>query len=149
MATITRSTTIARPADEVFAYLDDLEAHAEWQEAIESVKVVTDGPTRVGTEVEETRAMGGGKRNFEMRWRVTEHDPVSRRSGFETVDAKLMKPNGVISVAAVGDASEVTFSMDPNPVGFGRLLAPLMSRDVGRTIEADLARLKQRLEGAG
>jgi len=147
MATITRSTPIARPPDEVFAYLDDLEAHREWQDAVDTIKVVTDGPTRVGTEVEESRVVGGN-RKVDMRWRVTEHDPSTRRSAFETVESKMMKPSGVISVAAVGDASEVTFSMTTNPVGFGKLLAPLMNRDVAKTIEGDLARLKQRLEGA-
>jgi uncharacterized membrane protein len=146
MATITRSTPIARSPDEVFAYLDDLEAHREWQDAVESIKVVTDGPTRVGTEVEESRVVGGN-RKVDMRWRVTEHDPATRRSAFETVESKMMKPSGVISVAASGDGSEVTFSMDTNPVGFGKLLSPLINRDVGKTIEGDLGRLKQRLEG--
>jgi uncharacterized membrane protein len=145
MATITRSTNVARPADEVFAYLDDLEAHREWQDAVDTIEVVTDGPTRVGTEVRETRVVGGNRR-VEMLWRVTEHDASTRRSGFETVESRMMKPSGVISVASVGDGSEVTFSMDTNPVGFGKLLAPVINRDVGRTIEADLARLKQRLE---
>jgi uncharacterized membrane protein len=148
MATITKSTTIARSPDEVFAYLDDLEAHREWQDAVERIKVVTDGPTRVGTEVEESRVVGGNRR-IDMRWRVTEHDPATRRSAFETVESKMMKPSGVISVAAVGDASEVTFSMTTNPIGFGKLLGPLMNRDVEKTIEGDLARLKQRLEGGG
>ena len=139
---------MALPADEVFSYLDDLEAHREWQDQVDSIKVVTDGPTRVGTEVEETRTVGGG-RKVEMRWRVTEHDAVARRSAFETVESKVMKPSGVISVAAVGDASEVTFTMDTRPVGLGKLLGPLINRDVAKTIEGDLARLKQRLEGGG
>src|SRR5919199_1090308 len=147
MATITRSVNIARPADEVFSYLDDFTARGEWRDGVKSINVVGDGPTQVGTEVEETRVMGG--REIDMRWRVTEHDPVARRSAFETIESKMMKPSGVISVASVGDGSEVTFSMNTNPVGFGKLLAPLMNRDVGRTIEADLARLKQRLEQGG
>jgi uncharacterized membrane protein len=146
MATITKSTHIARPADEVFAYLDDLGAHKEWQQQIDSVQVLTDGPTRVGTEVEETRTVGGN-RKITMRWRLTEHDASSRRSAFETYESKMMKPSGVISVAPAGDGSEVTFSMDTNPVGFGKLLAPLMNRDVEKTITGDLERLKQRLEG--
>jgi uncharacterized membrane protein len=145
MATITKSTIIERAPDEVFSYLDDLEAHREWQDQVESIKVVTDGPTRPGTEVEETRVVGGG-RKVEMRWRVTEHDPQSRRSAFETVESKMMKPSGVIEVAPAGEHSEVTFSMDAHPVGFGKLLAPMMNRDVAKTIEGDLGRLKQRLE---
>jgi uncharacterized membrane protein len=148
MATITRSTIIARAPDEVFAYLDDLEAHREWQDQIESISVLTDGPTRPGTEVEETRIVAGG-RTVEMRWRVTDHDPQSRRSSFETVEGKMMKPSGVIEIAPAGEHSEVTFSMDTKPVGFGKLLAPLMNRDVARTIEGDLGRLKQRLERGG
>jgi hypothetical protein len=37
--------------------------------------------------------------------------------------------------------------MDTRPVGFGKLLAPLMHRDVRKTVAADHERLKQRLEG--
>jgi uncharacterized membrane protein len=145
MPTITKSTTIARPPDEVFAYLDNLGAHTEWQDGVESIRVVTDGPTRAGTEVEETRVMGG-RRKIEMRWRVTEHDATTRRSAFETIESKMMKPSGVISVAPAGESSEVTFEMTPNPIGFGKLLAPIMNGQVRKTIEGDLARLKQRLE---
>lgn len=145
MATITRSIQIARAPDEVFAYLDDLEAHREWQEQIESATVLTDGPARVGTEVEETRKVGGG-RTIVMRWRLTEHDPAARRSAFETIESKMLKPAGVISVAQSGDGSEVTFEMTTNPVGFARLMGPLINRDVTRSIEGDLGRLKARLE---
>jgi uncharacterized membrane protein len=148
MATITNSIVVERAPDEVFAYLDDLEAHREWQDGIESIKVVTDGPTHVGTEVEETRVVGGGQK-VAMRWRVTEHDPATRRSAFDTIEGKMMLPSGVISVAPAGEHSEVTFSMDMNPVGFGKVLAPLMKRSVTKEVEGDLARLKARLEGGG
>ena len=75
MATITKSVNINRPPDEVFAYLDDLSKHPEWQSQIESRRIVTEGPTRVGTEVEDVRVVGGG-RKIELRWHVTEHDPA-------------------------------------------------------------------------
>ena len=142
---ISRSTVIERSPDEVFAYLDDLEAHREWQDQIRSARVLTEGSTRAGTEVEETRAIPGG-RTMTMRWRVTEHDHDARRSAFETLESKMMKPSGVVEVTPAGEHSEVTFSMEPNPIGFGRLLAPLIRRDVGRQIERDLAALKRRLE---
>jgi uncharacterized membrane protein len=144
---ITRSTIVERAPDEVFAYLDDLEAHREWQGQIESVSVLTEGPTRVGTEVEETRSIGG--RSVTMRWRVTDHDAHARRSAFETLESKMMKPSGVIVVTPAGEHSEVTFSMEPKPVGLGWLLLPIMKRDVGRQIERDLAGLKRQLEPGG
>jgi uncharacterized membrane protein len=141
---ITRSVVIRRPPDEVFAYLDDLEAHHEWQGQVVSAKVVTDGPTRVGTEVEETRSIGG--REVRMRWRVSEHDPRARRSGFETIESSMVRPTGRIEVAPAGENSEVTFSIDPRPVGVGRLLAPILRRQVSQQVDRDLAALRQRLE---
>jgi len=148
MATITKSVQIARPPDEVFAYMDDINRHQEWQEQIESNRVVTDGPTRVGTEVETTRVVGGG-RKIDQRWRITEHDPAARRSAFETTESKMLKPSGVISVSQAGDGSEVKFDFETNPVGLGRLLHPLIKRDVEKTITGDLEQLKQRLEQGG
>ena len=51
-----------KPPDEVFAYLDDLSKHPEWQPQIESRRIVTEGPTRVGTEVDDTRVDGMSRR---------------------------------------------------------------------------------------
>ena len=147
MATITKSVTINRPPDEVFAYLDDLNKHQEWQSQIESRRIVTEGPTRVGTEVEDVRSVGGGRRKVEMRWHLTEHDPAARRSAFETTEGEMIKPSGVISVSPAGEGSEVTFQFHTNPYGLGLLLAPLMiNRDVKKTIDGDMERLKERLE---
>src|SRR5438105_4132781 len=42
---ITSSIEIARRPEEVFAYLDELDKHGEWQEAIVSVRKETEGPT--------------------------------------------------------------------------------------------------------
>ena len=145
MATITKSVNINRPPDEVFAYLDDLNKHPEWQPQIESRRIVTEGPTRVGTEVDDTRVVGGG-RKVPMRWKVTEHDPAGRRSAFETIESKMNKPSGVISVAQAGEGSEVTFEFTTNPFGFGWLMAPLVNRDVAKTVTENLGRLKENLE---
>src|SRR4051794_11735516 len=55
---ITHSVEISRRPEDVFAYLDDLERHGEWQGEIVSTKIQTEGPVRVGTEVNETRRVG-------------------------------------------------------------------------------------------
>ena len=145
MATITKSVNINRPPDEVFAYLDDLSKHPEWQSQIESRRIVTEGPTRVGTEVEDVRVVGGG-RKIELRWHVTEHDPAARRSAFETTESQMIKPSGVITVTPAGEGSEVTFEFTTNPFGFGWLMAPLINRDVAKTVAENLGRLKENLE---
>src|SRR6266498_996521 len=62
---ITESIEIGRSPQEVAAYLDDLARHPEWQENLVDVKVETEGPTRVGTRIRQTRRVGGGTRTFE------------------------------------------------------------------------------------
>jgi uncharacterized membrane protein len=44
---ITHSIEINRRPEDVFAYLDDLARHGEWQDQIVSVRVDTEEPTRV------------------------------------------------------------------------------------------------------
>ena len=45
MAPIKNSIEIARSQDDVFAYLDQLERHNEWQEQVVSSTRDTDGPS--------------------------------------------------------------------------------------------------------
>jgi hypothetical protein len=67
------SIEINRPAEEVFAYLDQLDRHSEWQPSLVSARVVTEGPTRVGTRVVEKRKVPGGTRD--VPYEITAHEP--------------------------------------------------------------------------
>ena len=62
MTPITASIEIARPPEAVFAYIDDLSRHGEWQAQLREVKVETEGPTRVGSRAREKRKVPGGVR---------------------------------------------------------------------------------------
>jgi len=75
---ITHSIEIDRRPEDVFAYLDELERHGEWQSQIVSTKVETDGPVRVGTRVREIRKIGG--REQDTSYEVTGHDPPRKSS---------------------------------------------------------------------
>jgi hypothetical protein len=58
MAPITSTTEIARPAEEVFAYVTDPSTMPEWQEGC--VRGHLDGPTtRVGSKCTTVRISGG------------------------------------------------------------------------------------------
>ena len=70
---IRESIEISRSPEDVFAYIDDLATHGEWQEQVVSAKVDGDGPTRVGTRSTETRKIGG--REQQMTYEVIEHNP--------------------------------------------------------------------------
>ena len=145
MAKISGTVVIARKPEDVFAYLDDLKARPNWQDDVRSTTVLTEGPTRVGTEVEETRQMGS--RTLTVRWRVTAHEPP-RRSTFETYQSTMMKPSGVISVEPSGDGSRVTFEMEPNPMGMAKLMMPMIAGRIRKNVATDLDHLKRNLETA-
>jgi hypothetical protein len=65
-----------RPADEAFAYLDQVGGHNEWQGSLVSTTVETDGPTRVGTGVVERRNVSRGTRAILARRQAAKQVPV-------------------------------------------------------------------------
>jgi uncharacterized membrane protein len=141
---IRESIEIGRPPADVFAYLDQLERHTEWQGNLVEAKVQTEGPPRVGTRVLETRRVPGGPRDF--TYEVTEHDPP-RRVAFRVVDGPV-RPAGTVTVEPVDDGSRsrVTLELDFEGHGLGKLFAPMARRSAAKTVPQDQARLKQRLE---
>jgi uncharacterized membrane protein len=141
---ITGTIEIARPAQDVFDYVTDLKRQSEWQEAIVSIEVETDGPTRVGTQAVETRRVPGGTRTFPFE--MTEHDPP-RRSSFQVTGGPV-RPHGSITLTPLenGTRTQVDFRMEFVGHGLGVLLIPLAQRDAQRQVPKDLDALKRRLE---
>ena len=145
MAAITETVEIAKSPPEVFAYLEDLSRHDEWQTQIENVELLTEGRTRVGTRARDTRRVPGGRR--EVTYEITEHDPP-RRVAFRGLDGPI-RPRGSVTVEPLdgGTRSRVTLELDLVGHGLmGKLLAPLARRDARKRVPEDQARLKERLE---
>ena len=144
MAAITESIEIARPPAEVFAYLDDLARHGEWQSQIVSSRVLTDGPTRVRTRCADARRAGG--REQTVTYEITEHDPP-RSFAFRGVDGPV-RPVGRSTVEPVGDgrSSRVSIALDMRGHGIGVLLAPLARSQARKQVPQDQLELKRRLE---
>ena len=144
MAPITESIEIARRPDEVFAYLDDLSRHGEWQESIVSAEKQGDGPTRVGTKSTEQRRVGG--RVQTMTYEVTEHDPP-RAFAFRGVDGPV-RVVGRATIAPVGDgsSSRVSLVLDFEGRGIGKVFVPLARSQARKQVPKDQQRLKERLE---
>jgi uncharacterized protein YndB with AHSA1/START domain len=145
MSQIRESVEIDRPPEEVFAYLDDVERHGEWQQDIVGVERVTVGPTRQGTRVRETRHVPGGNRS--MTYEVTEHDPP-RQSSFRVLDGPI-RAVGTISVEPAGDGtkSRVTIVMDFEGHGIGgKLLLPVARNQARKRVPESQAKMKELLE---
>jgi uncharacterized membrane protein len=141
---IRESVEIDRRPEEVFAYLDQLDRHGEWQGNIVSTRVETEGPTRVGSRAVNRRKVPGGERD--IRYEITEHDPP-RKSAFRGTDGPV-RPVGTVTVEPLDDGSRsrVTLEFDLVGYGLGKLVAPLARRQAARQIPQDHAKLKERLE---
>ena len=146
MAPVVERIEINRSPEDVFAYLDDLSRHGEWDEQIVSTLVETDGPTRVGTRATDTRKLPFGKQD--IAYEITEHDPP-RRSAFRGVNGAV-RPVGSVTIEPLdgGARSRVTLEFELQGHGYGKLLAPLGNREARKHIPNQQARLKQRLEEA-
>jgi uncharacterized protein YndB with AHSA1/START domain len=145
VAPITESIEINRRPEDVFAYLDDVERHGEWQDQIVDVQPESDQPMGVGKRVRETRRVPGGDRS--MTYEVTEYDPP-RRSSFRVLDGPI-RAVGTISVEPVGDGSRsrLTFTLDFQGHGLGgKLLLPVAKGQARKQIPKDQARMKELLE---
>jgi uncharacterized membrane protein len=145
VAPITESIEIDKRPEDVFAYLDDVERHGEWQSQIVGVQRQDDGPLRVGSRVKETRRVPGGDRS--MTYEVTEHD-APRSSSFKVLDGPI-RAVGTISIEPIGDGSRsrLTISIDFEGHGLGgRMLLPIAKGQARKQIPQDQAKLKELLE---
>jgi hypothetical protein len=139
------SVEIKRTPEDVFAYLDDLSRHHEWDEMIVDTRIETEGPTRVGTRATDKRKLPFGKQD--VPYEITEHDPP-RRAAFRGL-AGPVRPVGSVTVEPLdgGSRSRVTLSFELLGDNLlGKLLAPLANREARKHVPNQTARLKDRLE---
>ncbi len=144
MAPIVTATEVARPPEEVFAYVTDPSRFPEWQQGVVSGHM--DAPTtRVGSKCTSIRRMGGGER--EVTTEITEYDPP-RRWADRGIDGPIRAIVAVtVEPIAEGSQSHLTIELDFTGHGIGKVLVPLMvRRQAAREMPGNMARLKQRLE---
>lgn len=145
MAAITDTIEISRRPEDVFAYIDDLDRHGEWQEEIVSVRVEGGGPTKVGTRAIERRKVGG--REQTVTYEITEHDPP-RTFAFRGTDGPI-RPVGKGTIEALdgGERSRFTIEFDFDAANFGgKILRPMALMQARKAIPKGQQKLKERLE---
>jgi hypothetical protein len=146
MARIVGSVEIDRRPEVVFAYLDDLGRHKEWDDQIVETQVEPEGPTRVGTRATDTRKTPMGQQK--IAYEISEHDPP-RKSAFRGISGPI-RPVGTVTIEPLDDGarSRVTLELELQGHGIGKLLAPLANRDARKHVPENQAKLKERLESA-
>ena len=140
MIEVEHTLEIARPVDEVFAYLTDIQRIPEWQASAEEASL--EGELGEGARIREVRSMMGRRATTTME--VTEYDPPARFS--------LRTVEGPISYAvehaleAVDGGTRVTFTGRGETNRVPRLMLGTVRKTIQRQFVKDLENFKQRLE---
>ncbi len=144
VAPIVYSVEIARPPEEVFAYMCDLSRFPEWQQEVVNASVEGDGVMKEGARMTMIRRMGKRDRTFVTE--VTDYDPP-RSQGFRGISGPV-RPVGQSRVDPLdnGERSRVSFQLDFEGAGFGKLLVPVARKQAAREVPIAHEKLKELLE---
>ena len=142
MPSATRTITIDRPPEDVFAFFSDPANDQQWRSHVK--EIAAGGQPGVGRKVHQV-IEGPGGRGLPADIEVTAYDPP-RRYGFQVV-AGPARPRGEFVVSPSGSGSSVTFSLAADLGGWKRFV---MSRPVQSSMDGEMANLdraKAILEG--
>ena len=142
---ISVSIEIDRRPTDVFAYVAQLDKHAEWQAAIIRARMEPPGTPRLGTRNIELRRIPGGPR--EIISEVIVYDPP-RRIAARGLNGPLRAQVGItVEPLDNGTRSRVTQDLELEGRGIGKLFAVFARRSAQQAMAKDQARLKALLEG--
>ena len=142
MATFHNTVTIARPTDEVFAFLADFGNIPAWNYAITRTVQTSPGPAGVGATYRQTRAI---PRRSEEAFEVTDFAPPSRLAikgqigPFDATSSYLLQPT------AGGTRLTNSVELEPSSALL-RPIGPLAVPRVKAAVARNLRTLKQLLE---
>lgn len=145
MIDVTAAADVARPADEVFAFIADMSNNPRWQQGQESCTWTSPPPIGVGSTYDQRARFLG--REIVSSFEVVEYEP-DRRIRIRTVDGPM--PMDITrEVDPLGeDGARVRATIRGGPTGLLRLLDPLTRRMVQRSVRGDYARLAELLGAA-
>ena len=134
---------IDAPIERVWAELADIEGQPRWMHDMKSVRVLTPGPVKVGTEaIAEVRILGI---TVNDPVHITEFEPPRR---FAISHEGSFKGSGLITLEAGADGTTTIVRWEERliPPLLPHLGALVMSPTLGAIFQADLVRLKELVE---
>lgn len=144
MTALTSTIEIARPPEEVFAYVTDPTRFPQWQGDVVRVEVEDGYHPAVGARFTTIRRIGATERTMTQEVTELRHP---RRWAVAGVDGPI-RPNASVTVEPLpGERSRVTFTLDFTGHGVGVALAPMVRRLAAKGAPPSYASLKRLLEG--
>jgi len=143
MIRIDSSTQIARPRDEVFAYLTDVENIPHWQTGIVQSRPISEGPFRVGYQFNETVKAGP----WRMAALCTVTDlKLNERFAFVMTSDGPLDCEAHFDLQPVAGGTRVTLEGVARLKGIWRLLQPMIASELRKETSAELETLRRLLE---
>jgi uncharacterized protein YndB with AHSA1/START domain len=139
---IVRSTTISRPADQVFTFVSTPENDPRWVPVSLRHEKTSPGPMQVGTRTEEHLKFMG--RRMRYVWEVTAYNPPHLLA-YRTISG-AMPFTLRLALEPAGSATRLTLGSEMELPGLLKLASPVMQWVVGRQFEGNLRTLKGLLE---
>lgn len=140
----TNTITINRRPAEVFEFLAHFGNLPLWNYAISETRKISDGPVGVGSRYRQTRTLPTRR---EETFEVTEFEPDRRLSIRGTLGPFHSEVTYLLAPTANG--TTLTNTMNLQPSGALRLVAPLAASGVKSAVAANLDTLKQILDKDG
>jgi uncharacterized protein YndB with AHSA1/START domain len=141
VATFENTVMIARPIEDVFAFLSDLENIPKWNYAIVETRKISEGPVGVGTTYHQVRSV---PRRSEERLEITTYNPPRQlqiRGQLGPFASRL-----IYALDAIPEGTRVTNTVELELGGPGRLLERVAVPRVREAVAANLRKLKELLE---
>jgi uncharacterized protein YndB with AHSA1/START domain len=145
LAPLSTSIEVARPPEEVFAYVTDPTRFAEWQANVVDGHMEGEALHGVGQRCHTTRRIGFAERPVTSE--IT-HLDAPRAWGVRAIDGPIRATVDVaVEPLEERRTARVRIELDFTGHGIGKLLVPLMVRRQAKNeMPANLQRLKERLE---
>ena len=127
MITISRTFTVAAPAQAVLAYLSDFGSTNEWDPATQQTTRLGSGPPVVGASWQNTSKVLGVTADLTYTLHTAESDRlvfVGRNEGATST--------GTFTVRPAGDNTEVTYHLELEMHGLAKLATPVMKIEFER-----------------
>jgi carbon monoxide dehydrogenase subunit G len=144
MPAIVESIEIARRPEDVFSYATEFSHFSEWQGGVVSTRREDDGPIAVGSRAVVTRRVG--PRTLAGTEEITELHPPRAWSVRGAGGRLTAIVKGAIEPLEDGERSRVTIAFDLEGRGIGKLLLPLVRRQVRKQLPRNAEQLKEMLE---
>jgi uncharacterized protein YndB with AHSA1/START domain len=142
VATFENTVMIARPMEDVFALLSDLENVPKWNYAILETRKVSEGPVGVGTIYQQVRSVPS---RSEERLEVTAYNPPRHLEVTGQLGPFLSRLSYALD--AFPEGTRLTNAVELELRGLGRLLGRVAVPRVRDAVAANLRKLKELLEG--